>query len=253
MSETSNLTQVLPDERIILNVGGIKYETFRSTLTAYPETLLGTMFHEHNKSLIQSNDDREFFFDRNGNAFHYIMEFYRNGEILWNPYNLRGVDGKLPVTRQELELELDYFQIQVKGKSNLVKDIRIKEALNSASNLINKFIKTLEELILAHLTNFGQTIIITTSPGTISVCTGYGEATIEASCLKGFENIGYRLFKESIFDVAQHLETIFSDLNIIIKYTETSEDGRAVVISFINDFKLAVENSIISRKRLRIN
>nr|CAG8435814.1 9005_t:CDS:2 [Entrophospora candida] len=37
---------LLNEDRIVLNVGGIKYETYRSTLTAYPDTLLGIMFAE---------------------------------------------------------------------------------------------------------------------------------------------------------------------------------------------------------------
>uniref|UniRef100_U9U2P1 BTB domain-containing protein n=1 Tax=Rhizophagus irregularis (strain DAOM 181602 / DAOM 197198 / MUCL 43194) TaxID=747089 RepID=U9U2P1_RHIID len=64
------------DERIVLNIGGIKYETYRSTLTAYPDTLLGTMFQERNEELLKPNKN-EYFFDRNGKAFHYIMEYYR--------------------------------------------------------------------------------------------------------------------------------------------------------------------------------
>ncbi|CAG8545000.1 11439_t:CDS:2 [Ambispora leptoticha] len=73
------------DERIILNVGGVKYETYRSTLTAYPDTLLGTMFQQRNQQLLHPANGNEYFFDRNGKIFHYIMEFYRTGQILWRP------------------------------------------------------------------------------------------------------------------------------------------------------------------------
>ncbi|CAG8462214.1 3797_t:CDS:2 [Diversispora eburnea] len=52
------------EDRIILNVGGVKYETFRSTLTAYPETLLGIMFAERNKEMLHPINDNEYFFDR---------------------------------------------------------------------------------------------------------------------------------------------------------------------------------------------
>ncbi|CAG8531717.1 347_t:CDS:2 [Ambispora gerdemannii] len=72
-------------ERVILNVGGIKYETYRNTLTAYPDTLLGTMFQERNQQILHPIDkeNNEYFFDRNGRAFHYIMEFYRTGQLIW--------------------------------------------------------------------------------------------------------------------------------------------------------------------------
>ncbi|CAG8508490.1 11774_t:CDS:2 [Ambispora gerdemannii] len=76
-------------ERIILNVGGIKqYETYRSTLTAYPDTLLGTMFSERNKQLVNPTQispagNKEYFIDRDGHVFRYILQFYRTGKIPW--------------------------------------------------------------------------------------------------------------------------------------------------------------------------
>ncbi|RIA99060.1 hypothetical protein C1645_800782 [Glomus cerebriforme] len=73
------------DERIVLNVGGIKYETYRSTLTAHPKTFLGTMFHPRNQTMLHPVNGNEYFFDRNGHAFYYIMEYYRTGSIVWRP------------------------------------------------------------------------------------------------------------------------------------------------------------------------
>ncbi|CAI2164388.1 12070_t:CDS:2 [Funneliformis geosporum] len=80
----SELDQFI-DERIILNVGGIKYETYRSTLTAYPKTLLGTMFHPRNRAMLHPTNGNEYFIDRNGYIFHYVMEYYRTGNIVWRP------------------------------------------------------------------------------------------------------------------------------------------------------------------------
>ncbi|CAI2161497.1 7550_t:CDS:2 [Funneliformis geosporum] len=91
----------IEEGRIILNVGGIK--TYRTTLTAYPDTLLGTMFQERNKELLRPNGN-EYFFDRNGKAFHYIMEYYRTGKILW-------LETNSSITKQELKIEMDFFQI----------------------------------------------------------------------------------------------------------------------------------------------
>ncbi|CAG8813362.1 1371_t:CDS:1, partial [Racocetra fulgida] len=61
------------------------YETYRTTLTAYPETLLGTMFHPRNKEMLHPTNGNEYFIDRNGYAFHYVMEYYRTGSIIWSP------------------------------------------------------------------------------------------------------------------------------------------------------------------------
>ncbi|CAG8750528.1 3855_t:CDS:2, partial [Acaulospora morrowiae] len=72
-------------EKIILNVGGIKYETYRSTLTSHPQTLLGIMFHPRNRVMLHPTNGNEYFIDRNGYAFHYVMEYYRTGTIVWRP------------------------------------------------------------------------------------------------------------------------------------------------------------------------
>ncbi|CAG8489875.1 10841_t:CDS:2 [Diversispora eburnea] len=71
--------------KIILNVGGIKYETYRSTLTAHSETLLGTMFHPRNQAMLHPTNGNEYFIDRNGYAFHFVMEYYRTGTVVWRP------------------------------------------------------------------------------------------------------------------------------------------------------------------------
>ncbi|RIB23833.1 BTB/POZ protein [Gigaspora rosea] len=83
----------MPEEKIILNIGGIKYETFRSTLTSQPETLLGIMFQDQNECIKNSVNGNEYCFNRNGEVFHYIMEFYRTGKLLfptmpiWDEYH----------------------------------------------------------------------------------------------------------------------------------------------------------------------
>ncbi|RIB06522.1 hypothetical protein C2G38_505279 [Gigaspora rosea] len=56
------------EQKVILNVGGIKYETYRSMLTKYPETLLGTMFSSRNETLLHPTNGNEYFFDRNSDT-----------------------------------------------------------------------------------------------------------------------------------------------------------------------------------------
>ncbi|RHZ67060.1 hypothetical protein Glove_303g143 [Diversispora epigaea] len=98
-------------EEIILDVGGTKYKTKRSTLTKYPNTLLGKIF------LNPSNCTEEYFLDRNGRAFHYIMEFYRTDKPLWPDES----DG---VTCEEVEREFEYFQIlSEKGATDISNQI----------------------------------------------------------------------------------------------------------------------------------
>ncbi|CAG8503462.1 21737_t:CDS:2 [Racocetra persica] len=128
------------DDRIILNVGGVKYETFRSTLTAYPETLLGIMFADRNKEMLHPINGNEFFFDRDGYLFRHILQYYRTGMIHWpeqiayhddstnhthfeSKKSKKSSEGSeirdantipsyiFPFSRSELEQEMQYFLI----------------------------------------------------------------------------------------------------------------------------------------------
>jgi hypothetical protein len=65
--------------RIILNVGGKRFETHRSTLIqAFPESLLSAMFARRNKQLVKPDDDGSYFFDRSSSIFKHILDCYRN-------------------------------------------------------------------------------------------------------------------------------------------------------------------------------
>ncbi|CAB4481479.1 POZ domain-containing protein [Rhizophagus irregularis] len=89
------------DEIITLNVGGIRYQTYGSTLSAYPETMLGAMFADSNRCMLKKNNG-EYFIDRNKDLFQYILDFYRNG-VLFLPY-----DDDL---RKQILREADFFSI----------------------------------------------------------------------------------------------------------------------------------------------
>ncbi|RUP48587.1 BTB/POZ protein [Jimgerdemannia flammicorona] len=72
-------------DRVVLNVGGRRFVTFLSTLRQFPDTVLGTMFAEDNMPMAKTVDPQEYFFDRNGDVFAVIIEFYRNGGRLFLP------------------------------------------------------------------------------------------------------------------------------------------------------------------------
>ncbi|CAJ0628092.1 8094_t:CDS:2 [Entrophospora sp. SA101] len=154
----------LNEERIILNVGGIKYETYRSTLIAFPETLLGTMFQERNNELLNSTNNNnesnkdEYFFDRNGKAFHYIMEWYRNGgEIIWHNHDGATVateEGKNDDVKSLIETIDDYrcefvedFSITL-NPSLKKSNEKLKEFEISGYGIINNYLSSIIGLLL---------------------------------------------------------------------------------------------------------
>jgi hypothetical protein len=74
------------DERVVLNVGGTRFETYLSTLTQFPNTTLGAMFSERNRPLLRRNKHGEVFFDRSPALFEPILAFYRTGVLRRPPH-----------------------------------------------------------------------------------------------------------------------------------------------------------------------
>lgn len=90
-------------ERVVLNVGGKKFETYASTLLKFPESLLGIMFHERNEHLRKPDANGEYFFDRSPILFESVLNFYRTGKLIRIP----------GVVREMMEEELEFWQIPV--------------------------------------------------------------------------------------------------------------------------------------------
>ncbi|KAK2915281.1 A-type voltage-gated potassium channel KCND3-like [Channa argus] len=65
------------DELIILNVSGRRFQTWRTTLDRYPDTLLGSS----EKDFFYNEEIKEYFFDRDPDAFRSILNFYRTGKL----------------------------------------------------------------------------------------------------------------------------------------------------------------------------
>ena len=62
-----------------LNVGGQIYTTSLATLTKYSESMLGAMFS--GRFAAQKDSNGNYFIDRDGALFRYILGFLRNGEL----------------------------------------------------------------------------------------------------------------------------------------------------------------------------
>ncbi|RNA28301.1 potassium voltage-gated channel Shaw [Brachionus plicatilis] len=66
------------DFKVKLNIGGIRFETFNSTLTNIPGTRLSKLSKsDHNYDLVRD----EYFFDRSPVLFEYILNLLRTGEL----------------------------------------------------------------------------------------------------------------------------------------------------------------------------
>ena len=68
-----------------INVCGAIYETLRSTLEKYPNTLLGC---EERRKKFFSKAKNEYYFDRNRAAFDSILYYYQSGKAKWKLFKL---------------------------------------------------------------------------------------------------------------------------------------------------------------------
>lgn len=72
------------ENRIILNVGGIRYETYRATLKKIPATRLSRL-----TEALANYDPilNEYFFDRHPGVFAQILNYYRWAFLVFSPLN----------------------------------------------------------------------------------------------------------------------------------------------------------------------
>lgn len=65
------------DEKLIVNVSGRRFETWRNTLEKYPDTLLGS----NEREFFYDDATKEYFFDRDPDIFRHILNYYRTGKL----------------------------------------------------------------------------------------------------------------------------------------------------------------------------
>eukprot|EP00795_Rhopilema_esculentum_P011472 gene11472-21686_t len=83
MSETSfePFSPTNKGERIVINVGGTRHETYIGTLHSVPDTRLYWITEKHTMSPEYDPDRQEYFFDRHPGLFSYILDYYRTGKL----------------------------------------------------------------------------------------------------------------------------------------------------------------------------
>lgn len=81
------------DSKVVLNIGGIRFETQRTTLKKLPATRLSKL--TPNLSFYDSIRN-EYFFDRHPGVFSQILNYYRTGQLHY-PHNVCG-----PLFEEEL-------------------------------------------------------------------------------------------------------------------------------------------------------
>lgn len=83
-NDNNNNNNYENDIVININVGGITYQTLLSTLRKCTQSDLYYMFSKENIKNIPKDKKGNYFIDRNGNIFHYILEYLRNYNLYKN-------------------------------------------------------------------------------------------------------------------------------------------------------------------------
>ena len=108
-------TSLSRDDRVIINVCGDRYETYRSTLERYPNTLLG---NARRRQYYYDKERKEYFFDRNRSSFESILYYYQTLGRLRRP----------SYVALDLFLEeVAFFQLGEEALNQLRKDENIEE------------------------------------------------------------------------------------------------------------------------------
>ncbi|XP_060611978.2 voltage-gated potassium channel KCNC1-like [Anolis sagrei] len=93
-----------PPETMVLNVGGVRFETSRSTLRAFPRTKLHSLTEaEASTAFDYDASAKEFFFDRSPRLFRQVLSYCRT----------RHLHCPADICRSALEEELAFWQITV--------------------------------------------------------------------------------------------------------------------------------------------
>ena len=94
----------------MFNVGGVRLESSRATLTRVPDSMLGLMFERCGQMLQVDPVDGSIFINRNGDRFGFTLDFLTGGEI---SNNVARTIRALPENELELMMqELDYCGLE---------------------------------------------------------------------------------------------------------------------------------------------
>ncbi|CAG8523983.1 12874_t:CDS:2 [Funneliformis mosseae] len=214
------------EKTIILNVGGVKYETQRSTLLSYPDTFLGTMFAKRNLSLLHPKNENEYFIDRDGSLFRYVIQYYRTGKVYLPKDNVTSL-----VSLKEIEAELDYFQIPFKKheKQKIIQKLSFTN--NPTVEKLDQFIYVLRNVIKEVMGTFETEVMITFSKNGYPPFMNFGRYYVKNSVImehidsliKPFGSVAYTFLDKYGSDIGQHLKGEIPELSWQYGYSQNRE------------------------------
>ena len=108
------------DKVITLNVGGTRYTTTLSTLTKYPDSMLGVMFSGRHD--LPQQEDGSYFIDRDGEVFKHILMYLRDRNLCLSLFPTFS-----DTTLIQIKAEFEYFQLHPDVVSSIISTCRIPD------------------------------------------------------------------------------------------------------------------------------
>ena len=126
------------DKVITVNVGGTRYTTTLSTLTKYPDSMLGVMFSGRHD--LPQQEDGSYFIDRDGEVFKYILMYLRDRDLCFDYLHDDGLNNPQgqpsPLESSLLKLvahEAQYFELsELETKARIVLNLNRGQFTNGA-------------------------------------------------------------------------------------------------------------------------
>ncbi|UJR30486.1 hypothetical protein I4U23_018019 [Adineta vaga] len=151
------------NDRIIINVSGDRYETHRTTLELYPETLLG---NAKRRKYYYDDSQKEYFFDRHRGCFQAILYYYQSNGRLRRPDYI-----PLDIFLEEVT----FFQLGQEALNQIRKDENVKEVrkVRLPKNRVRRWIWATMEYpdysCLAKVVNIFSLLMVLISTMTLAV------------------------------------------------------------------------------------
>ncbi|RNA32397.1 potassium voltage-gated channel Shaw-like isoform X1 [Brachionus plicatilis] len=205
------------ENRVILNVGGTRFETYKTILKKIPATRLSRL----TEALVNYDPaTNEYFFDRHPGVFSQILNYYRTGKLHY-PINVCG-----PLFEEELEFwGLDSNQVEPCCWKTYTKHRQTEETLATLDRLNIDVEKTTKHDLMIKF--------------------GFDEHTVLSNTKMGYFNrvkpIIWQLFEEPKSSIPATLiaciQISMIVLSVVILWLETYTDSKVKVIKFDRQYQ----------------
>jgi hypothetical protein len=182
----------------------------------------------------------EYFIDRDGVLFRYIMQFYRTKRILFREHDV--TPGGHTITAEELEAEFQYYRLPFVLESQAVssQNISTSSIEKAVANKLDQFVITLKKVLVEVFSSFELKISITFYRKKLSpyVQIGIGSKRkyvydVVNQMVGQLRDVGYSFLDSYNAVIATAIRNELPNIKWSIEETNHTEDGEAYRISVI--------------------